>query len=452
MRQIISRYITLSFQDFKNRTKVIRTYKFLLKSQEWSIEELELYQLEKLKKLINHSYQNVPFYRDLFDKNRIKPDNINSLDDINLIPVITKEDVRNAGSKIYSNNYNKGKVVFSKTGGTTGIPLHLIRDINDYSFTWGAYYRWMNWMDINIGGNTIKIWGTNTVLQSSWKNKLYNSIKNLFYNRTLVNSFNINERVLPDIIKLLNSKKPTFIRGYLSALIQISEYLLSNNISLSFKPKALSSTTETLLPPFRAVLEKAFSAPVFDQYGCGECNSIAYECKAHGGLHVVNEHVLVQILDENNNAVLNKDGKMVITNLDNYAMPFIRYENGDSAIFSDQLCSCGMKHPLLKMINGRTADTITLKDGSKVHGVFFTDILDELFEKQNIIFKRFQVYQNKPGYIEFRLESKVSVPENFKQLLLDALMRFFNNVVIKEVEKLDFDKSNKFRYVISDLK
>jgi len=452
MRQKINRYLSLPFQDFKNKTNVIQTYKFLLQSQEWTVEKLEYYQLEKLKKLINYSYYNVPFYRDLFDKNSIKPDNINSLNDINMIPVITKEDVRSAGDNIYSKNYNKNKVFFGKTGGTTGVPLHLIRDKNDYSFAWGAFYRWMNWMGINIGESTIKIWGTKTVLKSSWRNKLYNSIKDLLYNRTIVNSFNINENVLPDIIKLLNSNKPRFIRGYLSALIQISEYLQSNSISLDFKPKAISSTTETLLPPFRAVLEKAFSAPVFDQYGCGECNSIAYECEAHEGLHVVNEHVLVQILDENNNSVLNKDGKLVITNLDNYAMPFIRYENGDSAIFSNQLCSCGMKHPLLKKINGRTTDTIILKDGSKVHGVFFTDILDELFDKQNIIFKRFQVYQNKPGYIEFRLESKVTVSENFKKLLLDALMRFFNNVVIKEVEKLDFDRSNKFRYIISDLK
>lgn len=452
MRQKINRYLSLPFQDFKNKTKILSTYKFLLKSQEWTTAKLESYQLGKLKKLIHYSYHNVPFYRDLYTENSINPDSINSLDDINSIPVITKEDVRSAGDKIYFKNLDKSKVVFGKTGGTTGVPLHLIRDKNDYSFAWGAFYRWMNWMDINIGESTIKIWGTKTVLKSSWKNNLYNSIKDFFYNRTSINSFNINENVLPSIVEILNSKKSKFIRGYLSALIQISDYLISNSISLDFKPKALSSTTETLLPPFRALLEKAFSAPVFDQYGCGECNSIAFECEAHEGLHVVNEHVLVQILDENNNPVLNKDGKIVMTNLDNYAMPFIRYENGDSAIFSDQLCSCGMKHPLLKKISGRTADTIILKDGSKVHGVFFTDILDELFDKQNIIFKRFQVYQNKPGYIEFRLESKASIPENFKQMLSDALMRFFNNVVIKEVVKLNFDKSSKFRYVISELK
>jgi phenylacetate-CoA ligase len=112
MRQKINRYLSLPFQDFKNKTNVIQTYKFLLQSQEWTVEKLEYYQLEKLKKLINHSYYNVPFYRDLFDKNSIKPDNINSLNDINMIPVITKEDVRSAGDNIYSKNYNKNKVFF----------------------------------------------------------------------------------------------------------------------------------------------------------------------------------------------------------------------------------------------------------------------------------------------------------------------------------------------------
>ena len=124
-------------------------------------------------------------------------------------------------------------------------------------------------------------------------------------------------------------------------------------------------------------------------------------------------------------------------------MPFIRYEIGDIGILSTEKCTCGINLPLLKSIEGRLADNIILKDGSKVHGVFFTDIMHELktdFDDTKI--SRFQAVQNKIGYLEFRLESSISNNHRYCKDLKKALIPFFNDIDIKTFQKLENELSN----------
>ena len=192
---------------------------------------------------------------------------------------------------------------------------------------------------------------------------------------------------------------------------------------------------------------------MFDQYGCGECNGIAYECEAHQGLHITEEHCIIEILDKNGNPVFDEPGRVVLTDLDNNAFPFIRYENGDSAIISSRWCSCGRHSALIKELSGRTKDTIILKDGSEVHGVLFTDMFHELGYDNFEYFTRFQIYQQKRGDFECRLETTgKEIPSQKLDKIMAALHKFGNHVTIKLLPKLENDVSGKFRYIISDLK
>lgn len=182
-----------------------------------------------------------------------------------------------------------------------------------------------------------------------------------------------------------------------------------------------------------------------------EVSAIAYECSYHTGLHITLEHVYVEVLDSNNNNILVEPGMIVATDLDNYVMPFIRYETGDLGSFSEEKCPCGVNQPLLKSIDGRSIDTITLANGAKVHGVFFTDVLAELGIFVGMI-KRFQVYQVNRGDITFRLESSQMIEKHILDSLKHALDRFFNNVDIVCTDKLPSDSSGKFRYIVSEIK
>ncbi|MBI4646590.1 MAG: hypothetical protein HY738_08365 [Bacteroidia bacterium] len=127
-------------------------------------------------------------------------------------------------------------------------------------------------------------------------------------------------------------------------------------------------------------------------------------------------------------------------------MPFIRYENGDLASFTDKKCMCGVNQPLIKSIEGRTIDTITLADGAKVHGVFFTDILYELgFYADKI--SKFQVVQTIPGEIEFKLETVNLLNEKEQKLIESSVKPFFNKVYFNYLDKIELEKNGKFLYI-----
>ncbi len=451
MRNTLTRYISYPIQDLVNGTNILSTYKQLKKSQYLPENELKSLQFEKFLKLVHHAYKFVPYYRDVFKKHHLLPSDIKTPEDIFKIPILTKETARIENKRLVAENVNMKEVIKGVTGGTTGPPLKLLRDRSDQSYTWGAFYRWYNLIGIEPGDRITKIWGASKILDVSRADILRSNFKNFYYNRQIINSFQINDDSMPDILKRINRFKPNLIRGYLSAMIQIARYLQDKNLSFNFTPKALSSTTETLLPPFAKLIESTFGAKLYDQYGCGECNSIAFDIGDDNGMYIASEHVLLEILDEQNNPTKYNSGKFVITNLDNFAMPFIRYENGDIGAFGRKKTETPIHLPILKKIEGRQADTITLKDGSKVHGVFFTDILDELFDENPSEIHRFQVFQQVPGEIEFRIETQNKLRSEYIDSIQTVLNEYFVKVAITPMEKLPNDASGKFRYVLSNL-
>ena len=420
-------------QDVVNGTSILATLKELNKSQFWPLEKQQEYQFEKFLQLLHHSVENVPYYRDLFREEKLVLADIKEPDDICKIPILTKEIAREKNDQLIAQNVDRMKVIKGVTGGTTGPPLKVLRDVPDRNFTWAAFYRWYQWMGISYGDHMLQLWGTPTVLHVPLSFKLRSAAKDFYYNRHQINSFNLNEKTIPGVLDKI-------------------EYILNHNIRLSYAPKALSSTTETLFPAYKKLIESAFGSKLYDQYGCGECNSIAFDAGDKNGLYIATEHALLEILDEDNSPAGLAQGRFAVTNLDNYAMPFIRYENGDSGQFTEYDEASEIKLPAVKEVLGRTADTITLKDGSRVHGVFFTDILNELFSENPATIHRFQVFQNNPGKIEFRIEKATPPQKEYLAALDQALLRFFDEVDIVTMSMLPKDKTGKFRYILSNQK
>jgi len=445
MRKYIARGIGYPLQDFVRRTTILKTLNLLRESQFWDKNKLYDYRLMKLKNLIDYAFFNVPYYQNLFNSIKLKPNDIQTISDIKKIPILTKDVVRRENLNLVSKNYNMRYVLKGKTGGTTGTPIITFSDPFSRSFTWASYYRWYDWMGISMYDKTATLWGSKTVLTNSLKGRTKDLIINFLQNNIEINSFEMNERTLPGIYQRINNFQPVLLKGYLSSLLYLGKYLEFVG-DHSIRAKGLSTTTETLLPHNRHYLEKIFNCPVYDQYGCGEVSSIAFECSKHNGLHINQEHVIVEILDEDGSDLVGQTGRLIATDLDDYVMPFIRYENGDSAIYSTIQCKCGINQPLLTSIAGRTSDIIILANGNRVHGVFFTDILYELNILSDKI-QKFQVYQDIPGNIEFRFESTVQLESGLKTSLSKSLLKFFNNVNIIYVNRLQHEENGKFRYI-----
>jgi len=440
-------------QDLIKGTHISKTKRFLCMTDSWSETALADYQLTKLKRLVGYAYSHVPYYKTLFDSIGLQPQQIKSLSDMAKIPILTKEIARKEFSNLVPDDLdvNSRKCLKSKTGGTTGVPMPFYKNTQTRDFTWGGYYRWYTWMGIKPGMREAVLWGDSSVLNNNVLVRLKKRTLDALSCRLSISSFSINDENLPLIAEKLIKFQPVILRGYLSSVLQVARFFNENHLTLP-SLKSISTTTETLLPIYREFIERTFKVKVYDQYGCGECNSIAFECPAHQGLHINEEHCIVEVLDDSNKQCVEKIGRIIVTDLDNYATPFIRYENGDSAVMSSLGCSCGRSSHLLKEISGRTADVVYLKDGSGVHGVFFTDILYEMGFSDFKYFTRFQIIQKRKGDFVCHLE-KTSTPMPADELwrIRSVFSKYGNNVSVDLVDTLNSDKSGKFRYVISEL-
>lgn len=449
MRKYIARYVGFPMQDFKMGTEILATLSTLRESQYWDETKIYEYRLDKLRKLVSFAATNVPYYEMLFKYIQLKPSDIKSLEDIRKIPVLTKSVVRENTMDLIARGYNMKYVKKGKTGGTTGVPIIVLKDTQNRSFTWASYYRWFEWMGVEYGDKIATLWGAKSVLGGKKTQTITDHIVNLAQNRLRINSFKMSPDDLGEICKKLVSFKPVILNGYLSSLIRLANYIEENAI-VGILPKVVSSTSETLLPNNRKYLERIFNAPLFDQYGCGELSAISYECPAHKGLHINQEHMILEILDTDDNPVYNYKGRVIGTDLDNFVMPFIRYENGDVAEIYRDKCTCGINQPLMSAVDGRETDTLTLSNGSSVHGVFLIDILYELGILANEI-QRFQAIQKMPGQLELNLETSHQLDVSLVKLLDENLRHYFDKVEIKKVSEIENESNGKFKYIKSML-
>lgn len=211
----------------------------------------------------------------------------------------------------------------------------------------------------------------------STRGKIVKKIKNYLYNKDLFNNYDINTNNIDRLIVNLGVNKYKYIRGYATSLALIAQALRRKD--RQFCPysnlKAITASVEKLLSTDRQIIEDVFGKILYDQYGCGEVNSLAFECPHHKGLHHSFEHSYIEVLDLKGRE--SDSGRLIITNLDNLVFPLIRYENGDLINLSSQECPCGRKSMLISSIEGRTFDYIEGINGSVVHGGFFDDLLLE---------------------------------------------------------------------------
>ena len=453
MHPYLIRYVADPLVDKITDRYTIRAYKELMKTQWLSTEELIEYQEKKLRRLIKHAYENVPYYHHLFRKNNLKPDEIKTIGDLKKIPISDKESLKRDNTypnNLFAKNLSSKKVKFGNTGGTTGNPLILAKDVNERSYTWAAYWRWLSWMRLERGDKTATVWGQPIIDDSKYK-KMMHGILSLIYNEIRLNSFDLTEDAMGSFSKRLIKYKPKRIHGYTSSLFNVAKYVEKNGIDLP--SMIVSTTTEVLEPQHRQYFEKIFKNRVFDQYGCGECGSIAFECDAHEGLHITQEHVIIEsLMDAERNYGGNR-GEVVLTNLDSYFMPFIRYKNGDVIETSDELCSCGRTLPLIKRIGGRIGDALETPTGQFVHQQYFTLLLKgtKRYDKYNI--NKYQVVQEAKDKIIWYIVAERIPDEGEIERLLMLLELGFSGIEseIVFVDDIPNEPSGKYRWVKSNL-
>jgi phenylacetate-CoA ligase len=414
------------------------------KMQWYSLDELKEYQNEKLKILIKHCYENVPYYKTLMHERKLKPADMSSVDDLHKLPILTREDIRNNSSMLIARNYTPSKLILGRTSGTTGSPLQFFYDNEVCLMKNVVDWRQKRWAGVNPGDRVALFLGRVIVPITQKKPPFWRS--NWILNHLFFSSFHMSGENIDKYVDRLEKFKPKAIEAYPSTAYIIARFLLSRNKTLPLK--AVFTSSETLFPQQREAIEKAFECKVFDFYGMAERVVFATECEAHEGHHLNMDFGVTEILAKNDQPIsAGEMGRIVATSLHNYGMPLVRYQSNDISSIRPKKCSCGRGFPLMEDVTTKDEDIITTKDGRLIS----SSILTHPFKPMHNVAES-QIIQEDREHIKIKIVKRPKYQEKDTQYLLDEFKKRVGEdmkIEIEFVESIPRTKAGKFRWVIS---
>lgn len=409
---IIDKNIFLPMADLLTHRGLAKEWRFMEKTDRMSEEELMFVQNERLQKLMEHCYKNVPYYTKLFDSLGLKPSDIKCRKDLEKLPVLTKQMVRDNYNDLISKDAEARHPQQGSTGGSTGTPLKFMKDVQTWNMAWASSFRAWDWYGFHLGEKLMTLGGNSLV---SKKKKL--SAKDVFDLYVMRNvkrsSAEVDDAAMLAHYEAFMNYKPAAMRGYASSLVILARYIERMALPVH-QMKVILTTGEILMPEYRATLERVFKCPVYDEYGAGDGGVDAHECLAKDGLHLSEERCVVEITDKEGRCIADGEiGYVTTTDLGNYAFPFIRYQVGDMAYIKPDKCQCGRQSRVLGKVIGRAGKLIYNKQGVPLSPTmlpfFLYRNMDYHSHANAAIYNRidkFQFRQDKEGNITVLLKLK----------------------------------------------
>lgn len=399
-----------------------------------SKSQIKKYQLKKINEILQYAYDNTEYYRKLLDDNKINP-RIRKFSDLKKIPVLTKQSVNKNKESLISKKYQKKDLIRNTTGGSTGIPMVFYQDKKYFEF--GVAYQNYLWktMGCEIGDKIAYLWGSDKDFSAR---KIRDKINELIIRRKYLNTFRCTEKEIIRYAVKLRKYKPNLVVAYASSLYLFAKVADKNKLDVSIK--TCQSSAETLTDDYRKYIEKILKTEIYNSYGSREVGTIGHECNQHNGLHESFQNNYIEI----------EDGRIIITNLNNYACPFIRYEIGDLGDkIIDEKCACGLNSRRIGKVTGRVSDNILTPENKYVHGEYFTHLF---YNIKGI--EKFQVIQEKKNAININVVATLSSAdkakfEKFVRKKVKEEVSAQIKVKVFYVKEIDTEQSGKFRFTIS---
>jgi len=387
----------MPLHHWKRSASALRYYHELRRSQWLAPEPLRALQEARLRTLMRHAYRHVPHYRELLDRHGIEPDDIRSVDDLERLPLLTKDAVRRTlHFDLMSDSHDKRQMLPITTSGSTGEPLTLYVERTQLEMRWAADLRSREWTGYRFGDRVVRLW--DMPLGSARLQKLRDWLDAQLSRRAAFVAVAAGREALEGAAALVRRRGRALVEGGAAALQTIAARMSSAARPAS-APLAVISSGATLTPEARAAIEDGFQARVFDRYGSRELGTLAQECEVRGGYHVNAESYVVEIVRDGRAARPGEVGEVVVTDLSNLCVPLIRYATGDYAVATERQCPCGRGLPLIEAVRGRAAAVLVGDGGAVVPATFFSDVLSEYGH----VIRRFQVVQSEPGAVQLRV-------------------------------------------------
>ena len=345
----------------------------------------------KLNDIVKHAYSTVEYYRNIFDKNGITPDMINNECDLSLLPVLKKETIRDNPYSLISNNYDIENLCKEYTSGTSGDSLIVYKSHDDQV---RANYSMAKFRLKEYGISPFDKVCYFYMFSRNNDNKLV--IDSILKNEKSLslNIFTSELSTMEKYVRAINEFKPEYVLSIPSYLFIFAKYIKENGFTINCNIKCVELKGEYILDSQIDLIREVFKAPVLNHYGTTETYGIAFSCQ-NGNLHILKDNVIVEILDENLQPVKDgKEGRVYVTSLSNKAMPLIRYEIDDRAIYqNDTQCECNNRGKCIKILSGRVTEYITLTNKQKINSGKIYYAIEKVNYKYSKIIKHFREIQ-----------------------------------------------------------
>lgn len=411
-----------------------------LKMDKLSADEVKDLQSQKLVALLDHARKLSPYFKDF--------PTINGVDEITQLPLMTKDIIRENVESIKATNYESGELKKNSTSGSSGDALHFFSDQKLDHLRQAIAMRGNYWAGYTFGEPLLLLWGSVADVNKTKQLKTKLAHSPLLFNQKVLSSFEMTEADMRSHVSDINAFKPSLIVGYPSSMDAFSEFLIKEQIKLH-TPNGIITSGETLFEPQRIRIEQAFGCKVMNRYGTREVGNIASECMHQTGLHIHQDHVIVEVLNEHQQPCKPGElGELVITDLNNLGFPIIRYRIGDLGVLADKPCSCGRPFQLLERVEGRVFDLIVGTNGNRVPGNYFT-----LYLRKIPGVDQFQVIQQKDLSMKVLLIVNNRFMDEGKSKIISGLKEKLGADIQLEIELVDHIKptaSGKHRWVISE--
>lgn len=400
-----------------------------------------------MKCLLEHAYNKVPYYTKLFDQCGFNPRQMNSFDGVRKIPFLDKRTVRENTDSLIAKDTDRKRLAKAMTGGSTGEPLVLYLCNKRRAADMAAGLRIQNSWGVDVGDKRARLLGV--PFRMRLKDRINILLSNLM-NLEVFSPFSMNKRNMSRYISTIQRTKPRMIFGYTSAVYLLARFIKKENICLGKTHfKVIATTGEPLFDFQKRVIAGIFNCPVSNDYGVMEGGCVAMECR-EGKLHILSDNVFFENIKDGRDAQPGEEGEVVVTNLYNYGMPFIRYKLGDTAVVLQERCACGREYPIIRNLIGRQTDFIVLPGGGLIHGAAFIIILSGY---RGI--ELFKVIQREVDTLIIMIQKS----NLFSSGTIDIIKKRIDNLCEQKM-KLDFIisdniesmyKGAKYKYIISEI-
>lgn len=441
-RNYISERLFLNLSDIALHQCTAKSLRFLQETKTWTREQLDAYQNERLQLLVKQAAAKVPYYRDLFANIGLSYNDIRTKEDLHKIPIVDKFIMKKEGlERFTAEGFPKNERVLQRSGGSTGEPVSFYTTHEENSMNLATKLQtWYN-TGYRLGDRYVKIANSE---RTNWKKK----IQDFTNNSVLIPFSNVEEKDLRETLEKVEKIKPSYIRSYPLPLYLLAQYK-KNHSEFLHCPKYIFTTGSTLSEDYRVTIENAFGCKIIDSYSC-EGNANVSQSPQCGFYHVSEEFGITEVLDKDNNPVTNGIGRVVSTDLWNFAHPFLRYDTQDLVEVCEEPCPCGNPRRMIKRIMGRECESFLQSNGK----YFTVHDLTGFLKKHNDINEAIEAYQlvkKKDGSVAFRIVGNDLLTTD-KELFLGNYWseQFDKKVSIEKVDSIPLLRNNKRMTIIEE--